>query len=70
MTIYEESMHAHLNLRGKLNVDPKVPVDNPKSLSIYYTPGVGAVSSHLADNPQDTLLYTGTNNSVAIISDG
>jgi malate dehydrogenase (oxaloacetate-decarboxylating) len=70
MTIYEESMHAHLNLRGKLNIEPKVPVDDPKNLSIYYTPGVGAVSRHLADNPQDTPFYTGTNNSVAIISDG
>lgn len=70
MTIYEEAMQAHLNLRGKLSVDTKVPLETAHDLSVYYSPGVGAVSTHLANNPKETRIYTGTNNSVAIISDG
>lgn len=70
MNIYDESMQAHLNLRGKLKIEPKVQIDSPKNLSTYYTPGVGAVSKYLAAHPDKTPLFTGTNNSVAIISDG
>lgn len=70
MTIYDEAMQAHLNLRGKLSVNTKVPLETAHDLSTYYSPGVGAVSSHLAKHPSETPLYTGTNNSVAIISDG
>ncbi|MFO0882480.1 MAG: NADP-dependent malic enzyme [Candidatus Saccharimonadales bacterium] len=70
MTIYDEAMQAHLNLRGKLEVNTKVPLESKHDLSIYYSPGVGAVASHLGKHPEETPLYTGTNNSVAIISDG
>lgn len=70
MTIYEESMQAHLNLRGKLEVRGKVPLETKRDLSLYYSPGVGAVAAHLAKYPKDTPLYTSTNNTVAVISDG
>lgn len=70
MNIYEESLSAHKNLRGKLEVVPKVPLHTTHDLSVYYSPGVGAVSEHLANNHEDTPLYTGTNNSVAVVSDG
>ena len=70
MTIYDEAMQAHLNLRGKLSVTTKVPLESTHDLSTYYSPGVGAVASHLGKHPNETPLYTGTNNSVAIISDG
>lgn len=70
MNIYEESLAAHKKLKGKLTVEPKVPLITAKDLSLYYSPGVGAVSEHLAKSPEDTPLYSGTNNSVAVISDG
>ncbi len=70
MNIYEESLAAHRNLRGKLEVRPKVPLYGQKDLSIYYSPGVGAVSERLAKHPKEAPLYTGTSNSVAVISDG
>lgn len=70
MSIYEESLHAHRNLRGKLEIVPKVPLHTVRDLSIYYSPGVGAVSRHLAENHEDTPLYTGTGNLVAVVSDG
>jgi malate dehydrogenase (oxaloacetate-decarboxylating) len=70
MNIYEESLLAHKNSRGKLKMESKVPLDSKHDLSLYYTPGVAAVSRHLASHPKDTSLYTWTNNSVAIVSDG
>lgn len=70
MTIYDESMQAHRNLRGKISMQSKVRLENRESLSLYYTPGVGAVASHLGKYPKDSPLYTWTNNSVAIVSDG
>lgn len=38
--------------------------------STMYTPGVGAVSAHLAKKPKDAREYTIKRNSVAVISDG
>jgi malate dehydrogenase (oxaloacetate-decarboxylating) len=70
MDIYEGSLQAHRNLRGKLETIPKVPLLTPHDLSVYYSPGVGAVSKHLAENHEETPQYTGTGNSVAIVSDG
>lgn len=70
MTIYEEAMQAHRNLRGKLEITPKVKLETAHDLSTYYSPGVGAVAAHLAKHPEETPLYTSTNNSVAIVSDG
>lgn len=43
---------------------------NSDKLSAYYSPGVGAVSQAIAENPADLPKYTWTNNLVAVISDG
>ena len=68
--ISEEALKKHADLAGKLSVTSKGDVDDMHDLSVFYSPGVGAVSSHVAENPDQTRIYTGTNNSVAIISDG
>lgn len=39
-------------------------------LSAYYSPGVGAISRAIADDPSMLPKYTWTNNLVAVISDG
>lgn len=41
-----------------------------RELSAYYSPGVGAVSKAIADDPSLLPVYTWTNNLVAVISDG
>lgn len=64
------AMVQHKKLRGKLAVQLKDVLDTPDKLSTYYTPGVAAVSSHLAKHPEQTRDYTWTNNSVAVVSDG
>ncbi|HEY1064139.1 MAG TPA: NADP-dependent malic enzyme [Candidatus Saccharimonadales bacterium] len=57
-------------LKGKLRIELRDTLDSKDKLSTYYTPGVGAVSSHLAEHPEETRDYTWTNNNVAVISDG
>ena len=48
----------------------KDALDSKDKMSTYYTPGVAAVSSHLAQNPAEAREYTWLNNTVAVISDG
>ena len=60
---------AHKKLHGKISIVSKIKLTR-KSLGIYYTPGVGAVSSYLAKHKNKTAELTIKSNSVAIISDG
>lgn len=64
------SLALHKKIKGKLSVESVVPVDSMDTLSVVYTPGVGAVSSHLAKKPEEAPLYTMKGNSVAVVSDG
>lgn len=71
MTDYTKlALQKHKELRGKITVTPKDTVDSKEKLSTYYTPGVGAVSSYVAEHPEEARDYTWLNNSVAVISDG
>lgn len=64
------ALEQHKKLRGKISVSLKDKLDTPEKLSTYYTPGVAAVSSYVAENPSQARDYTWLNNSVAVISDG
>lgn len=68
--IGEKSLRIHKKLRGKISVMPKAKVSNKADLSVYYTPGVGAVSSYLAKNTDKVREYTIKANTVAVVSDG
>ena len=68
--VQKQALEAHKKLRGKIEVTPKDQLDEPSKLKLYYTPGVGAVSSYVAENPDEAREYTWLNNSVAVISDG
>ena len=70
MDTSQKSLELHKKHHGKITVTPKVPVETKEDLSIVYTPGVGAVSSYLAENPHEVTKYTWKKNSVAVISDG
>ena len=65
------ALDAHKKYGGKLTVGLRdtSPLSR-ETLSTYYTPGVAAVSKHLAEHPEDMPVYTWTNNLVAVISDG
>ena len=64
------ALQKHKELKGKIALQPKDTADTREKLSIYYTPGVGAVSSYIAEHPKEARDYTWINNTVAVVSDG
>jgi len=64
------ALERHKELKGKIKVELKDTLDTRDKLSTYYTPGVGAVSSYIAEHPEEARKYTWLNNSVAVVSDG
>jgi malate dehydrogenase (oxaloacetate-decarboxylating) len=67
----QEALAAHKKYGGKITTKLRDDSELSKDkLSIYYTPGVGAVSKAIAKNPELLSEYTWTNNLVAVISDG
>lgn len=66
----ERSIELHRERQGKLEVRSKVALENRDDLSLAYTPGVAAVSSLLAKQPELARTHSFKGNSVAIVSDG
>lgn len=64
------ALALHKKLKGKLEVRPKAELKTRDDWSTMYTPGVGAVSAHLAKRPKDAREYTIKRNTVAVVSDG
>lgn len=64
------ALEKHKQLKGKIEIKLKDVPDSREKLSIYYTPGVGAVSSYVAEHPAEARNYTWLNNNVAVVSDG
>ena len=56
--------------RGKIQTLPKVPIRELNDFSIWYTPGVAAVSMEIAKNADLSYEMTWKWNSAAIITDG
>ena len=65
------ALKLHQKYKGKITtaLRDNGEIDRDK-LSAYYSPGVGAVSQAIAENPADLPKYTWTNNLVGVISDG
>lgn len=70
MSTNNTALALHRELKGKITTALRDNELTPDKLAAYYTPGVAAVSSHLAKHPEDTPQYTWVNNLVAVISDG
>lgn len=68
--IKRQALEKHKELRGKIEITLKDQLDEPEKLKLYYTPGVGTVSSYVAEHPEEARDYTWLNNSVAVVSDG
>jgi len=64
------ALALHKKLHGKISMVSKGKLETKDEWSTMYTPGVGAVSSHLAKHPKDAREYTIKRNTVAVISDG
>ncbi|MHB8830593.1 MAG: NAD(P)-dependent malic enzyme [Patescibacteria group bacterium] len=69
-SIGEQALELHKKLQGKIEVKSKMPVKTLADLSLIYTPGVGTVSTYLAEHKDQIREYTIKRNMVAVISDG
>ncbi len=65
-----DPIKAHKELKGKIKVVSKAPLDSKDSLSTYYTPGVAEVCKKIVEKPESVYDLTIKSNSVAIVSDG
>ena len=55
---------------GKLSVEPLLPLDSSRALSIAYTPGVAQVSRAIAADPGLAASHTWASRLVVVVSDG
>lgn len=65
-----EILNAFKKLGPRIETRARVSLKRKKDLSLWYTPGVGVASRHLAANPKDARVMSVKRNSVAIVSDG
>ena len=66
----ERSLIIHEQLRGKIAVSSKLPIDTQEDLSIAYTPGVARPCEVIAEDPEKARDLTLKRNTVAVVSDG
>jgi len=66
----ERSLIIHEQIRGKVAVSGKLPLETQDDLSIAYTPGVAAPCEAIAADPARAYDLTIKHNSVAVVSDG
>lgn len=66
----ERSLIIHEQLRGKIAVSSKLPIETQDDLSIAYTPGVAKPCEVIAENPAKARDLTLKRNAVAVVSDG
>lgn len=64
------SLRLHQQLRGKWETGSRFPLHDREDLAVAYTPGVAAVSSHIAKDSDSAYRMTMKGNTVAIVSDG
>jgi malate dehydrogenase (oxaloacetate-decarboxylating) len=55
---------------GKVTITPKVPVTTLDDFSVWYTPGVAAISSAITKDNDLAFEYTNRWNTIAVITDG
>ena len=70
MNIREESLQKHYEWNGKIEVVAKAKVNDSKSLSLAYTPGVAEPCKVIAEDKEAAYKYTWKANTVAVVSDG
>ena len=59
-----KALGARIETKGRTKLKTK------EDMALYYTPGVGVASTHLAAHPEDARKLSVKKNSVAVISDG
>lgn len=68
--IYQRSVIVHEQLRGKISLVSKMPIETREDLSLAYTPGVARPCELIAADPLRARDLTIKRNTVAVVSDG
>lgn len=66
----KQIVQAFIKQGARVETKSRVKLKNKQDIALWYTPGVGAASSHLASHPKDARKMSVKKNSVAIVSDG
>ncbi len=61
---------AYKEAGARIQTAPRVKLKTNEELALFYTPGVGAASAHLAAHPKQARQMSVKRNSIAVISDG
>ena len=70
MNYAEESLKKHYEWKGKLEIVPKMKIENRDDLSLAYTPGVAEACLEIQKDIDKSYLLTGRGNLVAVVTDG
>lgn len=70
MDYAKESLRLHYEWKGKLDMTPKMKLENKDDLSLAYTPGVAAPCLEIEKDINKSYELTGRGNSVAVVTDG
>jgi malate dehydrogenase (oxaloacetate-decarboxylating) len=70
MTLGEKAIAMHRELKGKIEVVSKAPVNDMESLSLAYTPGVADVCMEIHRDENQIYELTSKGNIVAVVTDG
>lgn len=70
MNYREAALKIHEELKGKLGIYLKSPLETKEHLSTLYTPGVAEPCLKIHQNKDDLYKYTAKGNFVAVVSDG
>ena len=70
MQIKSESLKAHEQWQGKIEVISRVSLENKEQMSIAYTPGVAEPCLEIYKDSENSYIYTRRHNMVAVITDG
>lgn len=66
----KKTLKAFKDAGARIETKGRVKLKTKQDIALYYTPGVGVASRHLAAHPEDARLMSVKRNSVAVISDG
>ncbi len=70
MDYAKESLKMHYDLKGKIEVVSRAPVNDQESLSLAYTPGVAEPCLEIQKDPDKSYELTRRWNTVAVVTDG
>jgi malate dehydrogenase (oxaloacetate-decarboxylating) len=66
----EDAMRLHPFYQGKVQIAPKVEINDFNDFGVWYSPGVAAPCRDIHAHPEKVFEHTNKGNTVAIVSDG